>query len=416
MKHSTTKTYTVKRSIMGFGERIFRSLTRPEQKFAAEMTYGMLASGSCLLTRIVDELHEEAKKVNTVERLSIHLKEGIPESAQERYLSMIREWIPDEPVVLIDDSDVVKPDGYKFESLGIVRDGSESTDKKNVYKKGYHVTEAVVITRNRQPVSVFSRIHSSAEKDYVSANAVTFDAISRAVQLFGKATFIMDRGYDDNKMFLMLDDLKQDYVIRLTAKRKVLYHNRWISVTELRDRRKGKVRMDLRYHDRDHVAYLSHVRVAITASRKPIWLVLVYGITEHPMMLATNKPIRSKKDMLQVAKLYFSRWRIEEYFRCKKSVFDFENFRVRSLKAINALNFYMSVCMAYLAFLSLKPEFSQLRSDILDAADPIKEKVHFLGYRFAAGVARILDCAHEGCRGWFKPVRKRFEQLSFIPA
>lgn len=39
----------------------------------------------------------------------------------------------------------------------------------------------------------------------------------------GKATFVMDRGYDDNKMFLKLDELKQDYVIRLTAKRKLFF-------------------------------------------------------------------------------------------------------------------------------------------------------------------------------------------------
>ena len=221
MKHSTTKTYTVKRSILKFGERIFEPLTRPERKFAADMTYGMLASGSCLLTRIVDELHEEAKKVNAVERLGIHLKEGIPESAQERYLKLIREWVPEEPVVLVDDSDVVKPEGYKFESLGIVRDGSESTDKKNVYKKGYHVTEAVALTRSKHPVSIFSRIHSSAEKGYVSVNAITAEAIREGTELFGKATFVMDRGYDDNKMFLMLDDLKQHYVIRLNAMRKV---------------------------------------------------------------------------------------------------------------------------------------------------------------------------------------------------
>ena len=30
----------------------------------------------------------------------------------------------------------MKPDGYKFESLGWVRDGSESTATKNFYKKG----------------------------------------------------------------------------------------------------------------------------------------------------------------------------------------------------------------------------------------------------------------------------------------
>ena len=59
------------------------------------------------------------------------------------------------PVIHIDDSDVVKPDGYKFESLGIVRDGSESTSTKNVYKKGYHVTEACVLTTKAIILSVF---------------------------------------------------------------------------------------------------------------------------------------------------------------------------------------------------------------------------------------------------------------------
>lgn len=52
-----------------------------------------------------------------------------------------------------------KPDGSKFESLGIVRDGSESASAINVYKKGYHVTEACVLTRTAHPVSIFSRIH-----------------------------------------------------------------------------------------------------------------------------------------------------------------------------------------------------------------------------------------------------------------
>ena len=229
-----------------------------------------------------------------------------------------------------------------------------------------------------------------------------------------KATYVMDRGYDDNKIFRKLDEMNQDYVIRLTSKRKVLYHNQWTPVTELRDRRKGKIKIKLRYHDKDHEAWLSHVKVMITASRKPIWLVLVYGITEHPMMLATNIPIRSKDDVVRVAKLYFSRWRIEEYFRCKKTAFEFENFRVRSLKAINALNFYMTICMAYLAFLSSKPQSNQIRCNVIEAADPIKEHVLFFGYRFAAGIARILSFAHEGCKGWFKPTRLKYCQLSFL--
>ena len=66
--------------------------------------------------------------------------------------------------------------------------------------------------------------------------------MERGAALLGRATFVMDRGYDDNKMFLKLDELKQDYVIRLTAKRKLYFHGKWISATRLRNQRKGKIK------------------------------------------------------------------------------------------------------------------------------------------------------------------------------
>ncbi len=413
MLNFTTKTYSLKREILIFSNKISKHLSKPERKFTADMTYGMLASGSCLLTDIVDQLHEDSKKVNVVERLSRHLEKGLPARAVTSYHQVIKKWVPEEPVIHIDDSDVVKPDGYKFESLGIVRDGSASTSSKNVYQKGYHVTEACVLTANNHPVSIFSRIHSSSEKNYKSANTITFEAMEQSAALFGKAVFALDRGYDDNKMFRKLDELKQDYVIRLKSNRKLLYHNKWTMATELRDRRKGKIKMKLFYKGKKHEAYLSHVKVQITASRKNIYLVLVYGITEHPMMLATNKKISSKEDVINVAKIYFSRWRIEEYFRCKKQVFHFENFRVRKLTAINALNFYITLCMAFLAHISMKPETGTLKVAILQKADPIKQKVHFCYYRLAKGISGILSYAKEGIRLWFRTKRPAYRQLCF---
>ena len=211
--------------------------------------------------------------------------------------------VPGHPVIYIDDSDIVKPEGHKFEALGWVRDGSESTAAKNVYQKGYHVTEATVLTSSHHPVSLFSEIHSSAEKNFTSINDITFSAMERASALFEKATFVMDRGYDDNKMFLKLDSMDQDYVIRLTAKRKLLYHNKWVFATELRSRRKGKVKLPLHYKGKSQDAYLSHVKVQITASRKDINLVLVYGFTEPLMILATNKKLQSLDDVIKIAKL-----------------------------------------------------------------------------------------------------------------
>ncbi len=44
-----------------------------------------------------------------------------------------------------------------------------------------------------------------------------------------------------------MDKLNQNFIIRLTARRKLLYHNKWTPATELRNRRKGKVKMPLIY-------------------------------------------------------------------------------------------------------------------------------------------------------------------------
>lgn len=411
MYHSTSNTYQMKREILNFTKYLSKGLSKPDRKFMADMNYGILASGSCLLTDIADQLHEPSKKINTVDRLSRHLSKGIPPRALQAYLTHVKQYCPSQPVIHIDDSDVVKSDGYKFEALGYVRDGSESTASKNVYKKGYHVTEATVLTGNNHPISIFSEIHSSKEKGFTSINDVTFSAIERGKALFGKATFVMDRGYDDNKMFLKLDSVQQDYVIRLTSKRKLLYHNRWTFAAELRNRRKGKIKLPLCYKGKQQEAWLSHVKVQITASRKDIYLVLVYGLSEQPMMLATNMKIRSKDDLIKVARLYFSRWKIEEYFRCKKQMFQFENFRVRKLAAINALNFFLSLCMAFLARISMKPETNALKAVIIKTANPIKAKTTFYYYRLAKGISDILSYAKEGVRLWFRTKRQPYRQL-----
>lgn len=76
MINFTTNTYTLKREILSFSNKISRKLSKPDRKFTADMTYSIIASGSCLLTDIVDQLHEHSKKVNSVERLTRHLNKG----------------------------------------------------------------------------------------------------------------------------------------------------------------------------------------------------------------------------------------------------------------------------------------------------------------------------------------------------
>lgn len=95
----------------------------------------------------------------------------------------------------------------------------------------------------------------------------------------------------------------------------------------------------------------------------------------------------------------------------KKQMFQFENFRVRKLTAINALNFYIPLCMAFLAHMSMKSETHALKAAIMQKADPIKEKVQFSYYRLAKGISGILSYAKEGIRLWFRTKRPSYRQL-----
>ena len=133
------------------------------------------------------------------------------------------------------------------------------------------------------------------------------------------------------------------------------------------------------------------------------------------MMLATNRPIKSKEDVISVARLYFMRWRIEEYFRFKKQHLGVEGFRIRSLKAMNALNQYLSYAIGILCVLAEKRRSSALRMSVLCSANPQKEeeKVSFLLYRIGLGVCRILAQAYTGIREWFHIGRLKFHQLEF---
>ena len=58
MSHSTTETFKMKREILNYSGKISDPLRKPERKFFADMLFGILSSGSCLLSEITQELHE----------------------------------------------------------------------------------------------------------------------------------------------------------------------------------------------------------------------------------------------------------------------------------------------------------------------------------------------------------------------
>lgn len=131
-------------------------------------------------------------------------------------------------------------------------------------------------------------------------------------------------------------------------KRKLFFKGKWLKPSTLRDRYKGKFKCSVRFNGKDTECWVTCVNVQVTASRRRLKLVLVYVLSQTPMMVLTNCPVKSKADALRVVRMYFMRWRIEEYFRFKKQHLGFENIRVRTLKAMNNTKQFLSMVIALL--------------------------------------------------------------------
>lgn len=418
MNNFTTNTYEMKRDIVKFSKKICKNSNKPESKFVTDMIYGISKSKDILLSNIAEALNENTKKAYTIDRLSYNLATDLNPLIEENYCNLVMDSLGDTPVFLVDDSDIIKPLGNKFEDLGIVRDGSS---KNKTFEKGYHHTEIVGLTQNmKQPISIFSKIHSSTQKDFISSNSVTYEGLNKVVSLLNernlKGIFVNDRGYDSNDIFNYYFSKEQYFVVRLTEKRKIYRNHKWCKITTLRDAYKGKIKMNLMFQGEEKECYVSVLKVQITAQKKWINLVFVYGLSDTPMMLASNIPIKSKEDVLKIARYYLNRWRIEEYFKFKKQEYNFENFRVRTLKAINNLNKMLTYTIGLIALLSEKIGKREFVNKIIKESNSLKNKVFLWFYQLARGIYNILSMARTGIRDWenIRKVKSYNSQLSLL--
>ena len=402
MNNFTTNTYEMKRDIVKFSNKLCKNSNKPETKFITDMIYGISKSKDILLSRIAEALNEDTKKAYTINRLSDNLVADLSTSIDVNYTNLVMDALGDTPIFLVDDSDIVKPLGEKFENLGIVRDGSS---RKKSYEKGYHHTEIVGLTKEmKQPISIFSKIHSSTQKEFISNNRITYEGLDKVVSLLDernlKGIFVNDRGYDSNDIFNYYFSKKQYFVIRLTEKRKISRNHKWYKITTLRDAFKGKIKINLMFQGEEKECAVSMVKAQITAQKKWINIIFIYGLSNTPMMLASNIPIRSKEDVIKIARNYMNRWRIEEYFKFKKQEYNFENFRVRTLKAINNLNKMLTYTIGLIALLSEKIKKRKFVNKIIKESKSLKDTVFLWFYQLARGIYNILSMARTGIREW----------------
>ena len=417
MNNFTTNTYEMKREIEKFSKKVTNNTDKVTSKFVFDMQYGLSKGKSCLISEISRALDEKINLKNTIERLCdnlARLTDNQKNIIKNNYYKEINKYFSEEPVAIFDDSDISKRYGKKFEDLDRVVDAS-SSNKETV--NGYHVCEAVILGKNeKQPFSVYSEIYSCKSKDFVSMNNYTIESIDTVIKVLNKkCNMVFDRGYDDNKIIDYVDKTKNYFVIRMNDKRNFLFKMKKKNAYQEALKRKGKVKMELWFESEKKEVSLSHTRVTLPYNKKDYELVFVYGLSEkRPLILLTNRTIHSKEDVIKVVRLYFYRWRVEEYFRSKKQEYDFENMRVRTLKAMNNLNLMLMLHIGHMAMLIEDMDKKLLTIKILEASKSLKRKVLVWFYQMARGIKEILKNARTGVKSLENiETREKTKQLHF---
>jgi len=404
INYNTTNS-NLKRGILNYSKKISKGLKRPEMKFVGDMTYGILASKSCHISKIARNLNEDIRLIKTENRLCRNLNDLSEEECliiQENYLRTIKSKYDDKSVIVIDGSDITKPASKALESLCMVRDGSTGE-----IKPGYATMDAAVLSsESKSPIGVYSRIYSTTEKGFVSENKEIFDCFRYLSKHFGKDNVrTMDRGFDCNEFYGYFIENKERFVIRAKMNRNVIYNGKSENILKTVGRFKGKYRLD--YVDKEGKP--GSVKISVIPIRLPEFknvplnLVAVYGLGDTPMMLITNMDADDKRICVTVCKVYILRWRIEEYFEFKKQSFGFEDLRVRSLRSIRNLNFLITIAIGYIALMSDKSDNSILRLEIIEVSQRMFGVPKFLYYALSDGIFEILKFVKSGIKSFFAP-------------
>lgn len=408
---NSTEIYQTKRSLINYSKKLTQGLSKPRQKFYGDILYGMSKAQTVLLSPIARALEEKIPLEYTMKRLSRNgCYSDDLQKLHRNYLHTLKSSVSKDPLVIVDESDIIKPYATKMEALGRVRDGSTNT-----IEKGYPtVNFALTTPKTKHPLPLYTQICSSQEEGFESMNVEKAKGFS-AVQAFmdkQPCTFVMDRGYDSNAIFEYIHEQQNFFITRLKDQRYLIHKNQRMKVPHLANRRKGKIKFSTEIKGKKYDLKISHIKVKLPVLKNtPLYMVVVYGYGQKPMKLLTNRSIKGKQDVLHIVKGYITRWRIEELFRVQKQEFQLEKIRTMTLSSLRILYTLMNCIIGNY---SLSIEKNTLHTQlVLARSRPSKalSKVKFHLYRFIRGISKILSFDTKGIKH-FHMIESRLAQLS----
>jgi hypothetical protein len=351
-------------------------------------------------------LEEEISLKKVIERLSRNLsRRRLAEHLGEAVLREGAGRIREDTLLIVDPTDITKKYARKMEYLAQVRDGSDK-----VLGMGYCVTTVVGAEVGSSEITpLVHKLYSQEAEDFVSENheiTETLRGVHRAAA--GRGIFVLDRGGDRGKLYteLLGADDKYRFIVRQRGDRHLLYRSKRCETLTLAQQCKTPyAETVIKEEDGKEKPYFLHfgfrpVRLPRYPERK-LWLVVINGFGQKPLMLLTTEPMRRcRKTLWWLVAAYMTRWKIEETVRFIKQSYDLEDVRVltyRRLQSIAALVLAASFFAA--VYVGARAKLEILALSVLQAAKRVFGIPNFRYYALADGIKEVLSRAGRGILG-----------------
>ena len=305
--------------------------SKPRSRFITQMIYGLQAGQDVKLSSIARALGEGIALKKTEERLSHHLADPtLAHKIHEAIAAQAAPRVRQDTLIVVDPTDVRKSFAERMPYLATVRDGSTGE-----LVAGYWACVAVACEPDqRRVIPIHLRLWSADAPDFQSENTQllqVIDTIAKATQ--GRGVYVMDRGGDRIKLFNPLLDRGLRFIIRLTGDRELIYRQRTalaeqigrdcpmlLAESVIKEEGQSEKRLQLEYGFRP---------VRLPGRSERLYLVVVRGLGEEPLLLLTNVVVSpSRKSLWFVVQGYLARWLVEETIRFIKQSYHLEDLRV----------------------------------------------------------------------------------------
>ena len=323
-----------------FSGDLSKGLCLPAQRFVSEMVYGIQASGSVLLTEIGRSLEEGIAVKKTEERLSRNLmRPQLEKTVAGSVLHMASAHVGQDTLLIIDPSDLSKKYAKKMEYLATVRDGS-AHDLANGYWT-LHIVGAEL--DSSQLVPLYQRLWSQDAPDFVSENEEILRGVDAVMAHVGRrGIFVYDRGGDRINLFGPFLDRGARFLVRLVGNRHLVYKHETLLASDVARacpcRFATTVARIEHGRERTYELRFGFRKVHLPERTEPLYLLVVHGFGQEPLMLLTTEPLRqSFKCLWPMVRAYLKRWSIEETIRYVKTCYDLENVRVLNYQGLQNL-------------------------------------------------------------------------------